>query len=343
MSYVAEPGSGAHHPNDKGYKFLLSSKQVFLELLRCFVKKGWVNQIDEQSLTRIDKSYILSDFREKEADLVYQVKIQGQEVIFFLLLELQSTVDFQMPYRLLLYLVEIWRDFVKNIPPNEVERKEFLLPSVVPLVLYNGEAPWTAKQTFGEYLSGGELFEEYILNFRYFLIDVHRYTEAELLTLSNLIGAVFYLDQKTTRQELIPKLRKIMGAMRSLSPEHSQLLKVWVVNILKTKLPVSTLLDIDIFLKDASSEEVNTMINNLERSMEEWVQEAKKKGIEEGEKRGEERGEERGEKRGRKEGEKRGKRTVAREMLRKGMDEALIGELTGLTRDEIKKIKEEKE
>ncbi|MCX6089608.1 MAG: hypothetical protein NTX88_04395 [Candidatus Atribacteria bacterium] len=49
---------------------------MFLELLQCFVRKGWVNQIDEQSLTRIDKSYILSDFREKEADLVYQVNVK---------------------------------------------------------------------------------------------------------------------------------------------------------------------------------------------------------------------------------------------------------------------------
>lgn len=34
-----------------------------------------------------------------------------------------------------------------------------------------------------------------MLDFRYFLIDVHRYNEEELSWLSNLIGVVFSLDQ----------------------------------------------------------------------------------------------------------------------------------------------------
>ena len=44
-----------------------------------------------EAITRIDKSYILQDFNEKEADLVYRLKIKGQDVIFYLLMELQST------------------------------------------------------------------------------------------------------------------------------------------------------------------------------------------------------------------------------------------------------------
>jgi hypothetical protein len=32
---------------------------------------GWVSQIDREAITEIDKSYILQDFSEKEADLVY--------------------------------------------------------------------------------------------------------------------------------------------------------------------------------------------------------------------------------------------------------------------------------
>lgn len=96
-----------HHPHDKGYKFLLSSRDVFLQLLQCFIAKDWVKSIDEESITPIDKSFILKDFTEKEADLVYRLKIKEQEVIFYILLELQSSVDFQMPYRLLTYMTGI--------------------------------------------------------------------------------------------------------------------------------------------------------------------------------------------------------------------------------------------
>lgn len=77
-----------HHPHDKGYKLLLSSRDVFLQLLQCFIAKDWVNSIDEETITPIDKSFILKDFTEKEADMVYRLKIKDQEVIFYILLEL---------------------------------------------------------------------------------------------------------------------------------------------------------------------------------------------------------------------------------------------------------------
>src|SRR5690554_1908033 len=112
-----------NNPHDKGYKLLLSSKKIFLELLESFVDSGWVQAIDPETITKIDKSYTLPDFQEKEADLVYQMKLNDQEVVFYILMELQSTVDFQMPYRLLLYMVEVWRDILKNTEKNEAGRK----------------------------------------------------------------------------------------------------------------------------------------------------------------------------------------------------------------------------
>jgi hypothetical protein len=88
-------------PHDKGYKNLLSYKQVFLELLDSFVDQGWVAELERSQIIRINKKFVYPEFIEKEADLIYQLKLNGRDVIFYLLLELQSSVDFQMPYRLL--------------------------------------------------------------------------------------------------------------------------------------------------------------------------------------------------------------------------------------------------
>ncbi|WP_174705125.1 Rpn family recombination-promoting nuclease/putative transposase, partial [Desulfocucumis palustris] len=60
-----------HNPHDKGYRQLLANKKTFLELLQTFVREGWVREIDEGDLTLVDKSYILQDFSDKEADIVY--------------------------------------------------------------------------------------------------------------------------------------------------------------------------------------------------------------------------------------------------------------------------------
>jgi len=50
-----------HNQHDKGYKFLLSSKRVFIELLRSFVKQEWVNDIDEANVVKVDKSFYSAD------------------------------------------------------------------------------------------------------------------------------------------------------------------------------------------------------------------------------------------------------------------------------------------
>ncbi|CAM3340141.1 MULTISPECIES: Rpn family recombination-promoting nuclease/putative transposase [Saccharibacillus] len=106
-----------HHPYDKAYKSLLSSRSLFAELLQNFVPGEWARQIAGEDLLRVDKSYILSDYKEKESDLVYRACIRGQEFYFYLLLEFQSRVDFEMPHRLLTYMTEIWRDVSLNAPP----------------------------------------------------------------------------------------------------------------------------------------------------------------------------------------------------------------------------------
>ena len=59
-----------HNEHDVGYKHIFSNRSTFLELLRSFVKKDWVNLIKEEDLILVDKSYILSDFEEEESDII---------------------------------------------------------------------------------------------------------------------------------------------------------------------------------------------------------------------------------------------------------------------------------
>jgi predicted transposase YdaD len=54
------------------------------------------------------------------------LRLQGTEVIFYVLLELQSAVDQTMPFRLLQYMIEIWRDIYNNVLEKERRRKKIL-------------------------------------------------------------------------------------------------------------------------------------------------------------------------------------------------------------------------
>ncbi|AAM23941.1 hypothetical protein M2349_001688 [Caldanaerobacter subterraneus subsp. tengcongensis MB4] len=78
-------------------------------------------------------------------------------------------------------MVEIWRSILKDVPKKESRRKDFELPVIVPIVLYNGSRKWTAKTSYKEILNSYETFGEYAVDFKYILIDVNRYTKGGVI------------------------------------------------------------------------------------------------------------------------------------------------------------------
>ena len=133
-----------HQPADTAFKSLFQSKRAFVQLLRYFLKAPWAELIDEQQLERIDKSYIKSDHARLESDVVYKCQMKNQEIIIYVLLEMQSTVDHQMPWRLLQYMVELWRTVLKDTDADRKRTKQHRLPPIIPVVVYNGDGRWTA-------------------------------------------------------------------------------------------------------------------------------------------------------------------------------------------------------
>ena len=279
------PGSGQdkpHHPHDKGYRQLLTNKKTFLELLQTFVGEDWVRDIDEATLTLVDKSYILQDFNDKEADIVYRLRLQGTDVIFYVLLELQSTVDQTMPFRLLQYMVEIWRDFYNNVPKRERRHKGFRLPAIVPAVLYNGKQGWTARRSFREYQSGHERFSRHLLDFSYILFDVVRYGEEDLRRVANVVSSVFYLDQAAGPLEVTGRLRMLVDILKGMTPEQFRQVTVWWKNAGVRKLPESLREEVDRVLEKTKPREVENMVTNIERALDKMKRQAKVEGKAEG-------------------------------------------------------------
>jgi predicted transposase/invertase (TIGR01784 family) len=306
-----------YHEHDVGYKHIFSHRGTFLEFLRSFTKKGWADLIKEEDLILVDKSYILSDFEEEESDILYRVNINGEEVIFYVLLEFQSKVDFQMPMRLLFYMTEVWRDVLKNTDKSELKRKSFRLPAVIPIVLYNGKNKWTAKTSFKEILSGYELFEDNILNFNYMLFDINRYSDEELYSMSNLVSAVFLLDQEMDEDELIRRLRKLIYILKKISPEQFSVFKQWLKKIVKPRLTEEMRNEVDEVLDKSNQEEVDFMVSNLGKTLEKLEKKATEKGIE------------------------KGKIEVAKNFLRMGLTVEQVSIGTGISKEEIEKIRKE--
>ena len=304
-----------NHPHDTGYKYLLSSKKAFIKLVRSFIKAGWAEQIDQASLVRIDKSFILQDFRNKEADVVYRAQMKDRDVIFYVLLELQSRVDYLIPYRLLLYMTEVWRDLFRSTTKKEAERKNFSLPVIVPIVLYNSKGSWTVPLNFKETLAGYEMFGTQALDFQYILINVHSYKEKELLELADLFGAVFLVDQAEDLENIITRLKLLADTIKNLDWEEFGLFTSWVENILTRNMKPDSKKEIVKMLQDTRPEEVEEMISNVERVLKKSYKDAEKHGVEQG------------------------ILKVAKQMLLESEDIDKIVKYTGLSKEDIEQLR----
>lgn len=312
-----------HQPHDSGYKYLLSVKEIFIELLRSVIKQEWVKQIDASSLVKVDKSYILPDFRKRESDLVYRVKFKDLDVIFYVLLELQSTADHQMPVRLLFYQIEILRDIIRNTPKNKWDNN-FKLPAIIPIVLYNGTNRWTVKQQFREVLAGASMFGDYLLDFQYMLIDVNRLDESDLLQMKNLIGSVFYLDQVRDTKQFLNRWSKLFQHLNALNESDLRKFYHWVERIFLQRFPKEHRTEHWNTLKKGITEANPAMLTNFERMLDKYIEEK----LEEGKLKGR--------LEGRLEGETAGKMKVAKELLKRGMSLSEVAEITELDPEKIK-------
>ncbi|ADL50877.1 Rpn family recombination-promoting nuclease/putative transposase [Clostridium cellulovorans] len=265
--------------HDKSYKDLFSNKETFLSLIQTFVSNTWGSKLTKENLVLVDKSYVLSDYEELESDIVYKARIGDHEVFFYMLLEFQSYVDYRMPIRLLLYMIEIWREILKNTSEKEFKRKSFRLPAVVPIVVYNGEKNWTVARTLKEVISNSDIFGESILDFRYEFLDVNRFKKDELYENQNIASAIFLLDQSISRIEFYNRLKDIVIEFNKLTVEEKAQLKHWLVNVNSEENNYKENIE-KIF--SSNKREVEIMTSNISKGLEKLKEEGKIEGKAEG-------------------------------------------------------------
>jgi len=260
-----------HNRYDKGYKYLLSIKKNFMEFMKIFVKVSWDEEITEEDIELMDKEFITVDFEKRESDLIYRIK-KGEKEAYFLLLEIQSKVDRKMAYRLINYIVEIWRKCEKK-------KGKFTLPKVIPCVLYNGKRSWNVPLELRELYEDIEEYNEYLVNFKYILIDIHRYDPKYLLECGNVISSAFYFDS-SKKENLEERLKNLTKSLAKADRETIKDFKRWIANVFSLSEEENTEVE-----KKFMREEVE--MTDLQKVIREWRRDAEIAGRKEGMKQGE--------------------------------------------------------
>jgi predicted transposase/invertase (TIGR01784 family) len=125
------------------FQAIFSEPENAVGLLRALVDPAVAAALDWSSLRVEAGSYVSQALRERRSDLLFSVRRLGgardDRIYLYVLVEHQSAPDAMMPVRFLEYMMGIWADFAKEHGP-------VLLPLIVPIVVYHGDRPWTARR-----------------------------------------------------------------------------------------------------------------------------------------------------------------------------------------------------
>jgi len=170
---------------------------------------------------------------------------------------------------------------------------EASLPPVLPMVLYNGERPWTAPTDVGDLVvdvPGG--LADYRPRMRYLLLEERAYREPDLAAMRNLVAALFRLENSRDAADV----RRVVDALAAWlrEPNESGLARAfvdWLREILlPSRMPEAELPRLE------DLQEVRTL---LAERVKEWTRQWREEGLQ----KGLQKGREEGRKKGREEGE----------------------------------------
>jgi predicted transposase/invertase (TIGR01784 family) len=155
-------------PNDAYFKAAFGDPQRAALFFQSHLEQALVRRVDWSSLRLVSGSYVEKSLAQSESDLVFSASMDGQQVLFYLLFEHQSTVDTYMPLRLLGYIYRLLSKYQ--------EEHGLPLPVVLPFVLHQGPEKWNVstqfQDLFGLTQDQLDLLGPYIPKFQHALLDL---------------------------------------------------------------------------------------------------------------------------------------------------------------------------
>ncbi len=167
----------ASQPHDAFARRMLSDPANAAAFFQGHLPSDIVAAADWSTLELQPASFVRQNLQQSHTDLLYTVKIAGREVMLYLLLEHQTSVDPLMPLRLLCYVVEVLRHHV------ETHGLPLPLPPVLPFVLHQGPERWTVSTQFRDLFALPDDLEEllhpYLPTFEHGLLDLTQFDPAK--------------------------------------------------------------------------------------------------------------------------------------------------------------------
>ena len=175
---------------DRSARWLLSNTDNLQGLLE-IIGSDLVDALDFSKVQRVNTTFIADNLREQESDLVFLLPFRDAdetEVMIYILLEHQSTVDPSMGFRLLFYMVQIWDQQRQKWVSENVPKSAWRFRPIIPVVFYTGEQVWQTLPSLETLMDVPEVLTRFIPKFETLFLSVKGASDEMLLKTDRPFG-----------------------------------------------------------------------------------------------------------------------------------------------------------
>jgi predicted transposase/invertase (TIGR01784 family) len=184
---------------DRAIRWLLETPDNVKGLLLTAVA-DLAKHIDYTHLQRLDRTFISDNFRKREADLVFTAPFideqETREVIIYILIENQSTVDPTMPFRILSYMLRIWESQREKFESEKIPLTKWRFYPILPVVFYTGDQKWDKPLDIKQLFDLPKSLEEFIPQHKTILFNLKATSPERLVEYDHPFEWILRLMQK---------------------------------------------------------------------------------------------------------------------------------------------------
>jgi hypothetical protein len=209
---------------ENGVKLLLEVPANVRELL-AVPDFPLLKQIDFDRMIRVRTSFVLRDYRHVEADVVLRAPLlrkskdqKRRSITIYILIEHQAEPDPMMPFRVLEYVVQIYKAQARQWRRRHSSFAGLRLRPVLPVVFYTGTRRWENLGRLVDLIDLGEEFEAVIPALDPLFLNLAGVPASKLESIGGFGWVLRLIQERHTRRgEFQDLLRRVVEHLETMA------------------------------------------------------------------------------------------------------------------------------
>ncbi|MBF0295193.1 MAG: Rpn family recombination-promoting nuclease/putative transposase [Magnetococcales bacterium] len=154
-------------PHDHFLRLLLSDPEKAGALMRERLPPELAGSLSLDPPELVEGSFVDEELRAHLTDRLFRVRtMQGRVAFLYVLIDHKSFPDPCIAFPLLVYQVEIWKQWARKNP------QWHRLPAIIPFIFYHGKTQWRIPNEFLALVDAETGWAPFLMNFRFPVFDL---------------------------------------------------------------------------------------------------------------------------------------------------------------------------